>query len=179
MELLQRTASVHGGSGQCNSCNTLPHYLGTVGSGTRATHCLTACGLWAVQLLQYTAALPGGSGLWNSCNALPHCLGEVGSAAPAMHCHTAWGRWAVQLLQCAGPPAEGIAKHPLLVGVWDGYKMPVPRVYNAYRRLWTALELTGFRKYPNTVSVLRAPDLFLMDRVVLVVFLPAPVDARQ
>ena len=60
VQLLQCTASLPGGSGQCNSCNALPHCLGQ----------------WAVQLLQYTAALPWGSGQCNSCNALPHCLGQ-------------------------------------------------------------------------------------------------------
>ena len=96
---------------QCNSCNTLPHRLGAVGSGTPATHCHTAWGQWAVQLLQRTALLhggiglqctaplPGGSGQWNSCNSLPHCLGVVGNGTPATHCHTAWGQWAVELLQ--------------------------------------------------------------------------------
>ena len=88
-ELLQCTAAMLRGSGQRNSCNALPHYLG----------------LWAVELLLCTATLSGGSGLWNSCNALPHCLGAVGmgavgSGTPVMHCHTAWGQWAAQLLQC-------------------------------------------------------------------------------
>ena len=78
VELLQRTASLPwgsgqwnschtlphcpGGSGQWNSCNALPHCLGAAGSGTPAMHCPTAWGQWAVQLLQYSAALPGGSG---------------------------------------------------------------------------------------------------------------------
>ena len=91
------------GSGQCNSCNALPHCLGAVGSATPAIHCLTAWGQWAVQLLLNTASLPGGSGQWRSrfcCNALLLCLGAVGSATPALHCLTAWGQWAVQLLQC-------------------------------------------------------------------------------
>ena len=109
VELLQYIAALLGGSGQCNSCNALPHCLGAVGSATptRAMHCLTAWGQWAVQLLQCTASLPGGSGQCNpcnalphcpggsgqcnSCNALPHCPGAVGSATPAMHCLTAWG----------------------------------------------------------------------------------------
>ena len=124
-ELLQCTATRHGGKGQCNSCNALPHCLGVVGSATPAIHRLTAWGQWAVQLLQCTASLPAGSGQWNSCNvrahqlvgrgilprrqglpkernscnALPHGLGAVGSASPAMHCLAAWGQWAVQLLQ--------------------------------------------------------------------------------
>ena len=80
MDPLQCTASLLGGSGQCNCCNALPHYARAVGSGTLAMrgpnclclgaadsatpamHCLTALGQWAVQLLQYTAALPRGSG---------------------------------------------------------------------------------------------------------------------
>ena len=92
VELLQCTASLHGGSGQwnscnappslpggsgqCNSCNALPHCLGAVGSGTPAMHRLTAWGQWAVQLLQCTASLP-------------------------------WGQWTVQLLQCTAPLPGG------------------------------------------------------------------------
>ena len=115
VELLQCTAPLLGGSGQCNSCNALPHCPRAVGSGTPAMHYLTALGQWAVELLQCIASLPRGSGQCNLCNALPHCpgsvgsatpamhrltaLGAVGSATPAMHCLTAWGQWAVQLLQ--------------------------------------------------------------------------------
>ena len=82
VEVLQCTDSLPGGSGQCNSCNALPHCLGAVGSGTPAMHLLNAWGQWAVQLLQCTASLPwgqwtaellqctaslpGGSGQWNS-----------------------------------------------------------------------------------------------------------------
>ena len=84
VELLQCTAPLPGGIGQCNFCNTLPHCLGAVGSATPAMHCLTALGQWAAELLQRTASLPGSSGQCNSCNALPHCLGAVGSATPAM-----------------------------------------------------------------------------------------------
>ena len=76
VQLLQCTASLPGGSGQWNSCNTLPHYLGAVdsgtfalhcltalgavGSGTSAMHCRTAWGQWAVEPLQCTASLPWG-----------------------------------------------------------------------------------------------------------------------
>ena len=49
-------------SGQWTSCNTLPHCLGTVGSGPPAVHCFTAWGQVVVDLLQYNASLPGGSG---------------------------------------------------------------------------------------------------------------------
>ena len=44
VELLQCTASLPGGSGQCNSCNAPPRCLGAVGSGTLAMHCPTAWG---------------------------------------------------------------------------------------------------------------------------------------
>ena len=123
VQLLRRTAPLPGGSGQCNSCNTLPHRLGAVGSATPATHCLTALGAagsatpamhcltawgqWTVQLRQCTAPLPGGSGQCNSCNALPYRLGAVDSATPAMHCPTAWGQWAVQHLQCTASLPRG------------------------------------------------------------------------
>ena len=89
MDLLQCTAQLPEGSGQCTSCNALPHYLGTVGSGRPAIHCPTAWGQWAVDLLQYTAPLPWGqwavdlllytplmpegSQQCNFCNTLPHC----------------------------------------------------------------------------------------------------------
>ena len=62
VQLLQCTASLPRGSGQCNSCTTLPHCPGAVGSATPAMHCLAAWGQWAVELLQCTASLPGGSG---------------------------------------------------------------------------------------------------------------------
>ena len=123
VELLQCTAPLLGGSGQCNSCNALPHCPRAVGSGTLAMHCLTAWGQRTVQPLQCTASLPwvsgqcnscnapphcpGGSGQCNSCNALPHCLGAVGSATPAIHCRTAWGQWAAQLLQRTAALAWG------------------------------------------------------------------------
>ena len=102
-DLRQYTAALPGGSGQWNSCITLPHCLGAVDSATPATHCLTVWGQWAAELLQGTASLPWGGWQWNSCNALPHCLGAVGSATPAMHCLTALGQWATELLQCTAP----------------------------------------------------------------------------
>ena len=89
------------------SCNALPHRLEAVGSGTLATHCLTALGQWAVQLLQCTAPLPWGSGQWNS---------SVGSGAPApfaTHCSSAWGQWAVQPLQCTASLPGGSGQCPL------------------------------------------------------------------
>ena len=67
MELLPRTAALPEGSGQWNSCDTLPLFLGTAGCATPAMHCLTDWGQWAVQLLHYTASPPRGSGQWNSC----------------------------------------------------------------------------------------------------------------
>ena len=57
VQLLQCTAPLPGGSGECNSCNALPHCLGAVGSATPAMHCLTAWGQWVVRLLQCTAPL--------------------------------------------------------------------------------------------------------------------------
>ena len=60
VQLVQCTTSLPGGSGQWNFCNTLPHCLWAVGSGTSAIHCLIPLGLWGVQLLQYTTSLPGG-----------------------------------------------------------------------------------------------------------------------
>ena len=77
MELSQCTATLPVGSGQWNSCNAasqprgsgqwyscnaLPHCLWVVGSGTRAMHCHTAWGQWAVEVLQCTAPLPPSSG---------------------------------------------------------------------------------------------------------------------
>ena len=62
VELLQCTAPLPGCSGQCNSCNTLPHHRGAVGSATPTTHYLIAPGQQAVQVLQCTDSLPGVSG---------------------------------------------------------------------------------------------------------------------
>ena len=100
VQLLQCTASLLEGSGQCNSCNAPPHCLWAVDGATSTMHVLTALGQWASELLQATASVPGGGGQCNSCNPLPHCPGAVGSATPATHCLTALGQWAVQLLQC-------------------------------------------------------------------------------
>ena len=99
MQLLQYTASLPGGSGQCNSYNTMPHCLRAGGSAAPAMHYLTFWGQWAVRLLQIAALPAGGSGQSDSCNTLPHGLGAVGSATPAIRCLTAQGQGAVQLLQ--------------------------------------------------------------------------------
>ena len=98
LQFLQHTASLPGGPGHWHSYNTMPYYLGAVGSATPTTHCLSALGQWAVQLLQYTASLSGDSGKCNSCNALPPCLGAVGSGTPGTHCLPASGQFPVQLL---------------------------------------------------------------------------------
>ena len=123
VELLQCTASLPGGSGQCNSCNALPHCLGALGSAIFAIQCRTAWGQWAAQLLQCTASLAGSSGQCNSCNALPHCLGAVGSATPAMGgrsvlpglwgCTTGLGGWAVQPRGWSGHPSGPMGGHHL------------------------------------------------------------------
>ena len=108
MELLQYTAPLPWVSGQWNSCNTVPHCLGAVGSGPPAIHSLTAWGQWVVQPLQYTGSLPKGIGQWNFCNTLPHCLGTVGSGTAATHCSTAFegGNSLLEL----GTPAWGDRK---------------------------------------------------------------------
>ena len=91
VELMSCAASLPGGSGQCNSCNALPHCLGAVGSESPAMHCLTDWGQWAVELFQRIAC----------------CLGTVGSGIPAMHCLTTLGLSAVELLQCTASPPRG------------------------------------------------------------------------
>ena len=102
VELPLCSAALPGGSGQWNSCHTLPLCLGAVGRAspallclsawrqwvlhTSATHCLAAPGQWAVELpllVLCTAALPG----------------AVGSATFALHCLAAWGQWALGSLQ--------------------------------------------------------------------------------
>ena len=60
MELRRCTASLPGGSGQCNSCYAQPHCFSAAGSGTPAMYCRTAWAQLAMELLQYTATLPGG-----------------------------------------------------------------------------------------------------------------------
>ena len=52
VQLLQYTAALLGGSGQCNSRSALLHYPQAIGSATPAMHCLTAWGQWAVETLQ-------------------------------------------------------------------------------------------------------------------------------
>ena len=91
VELLLYIATLPGGSGYWNSCNTLPHYLRAVGSGTPVVHCHTAWGQWAVEPVQHTATLPRGSGQWNSCTTPPHCPGLVGSGTRAFHRRMPWG----------------------------------------------------------------------------------------
>ena len=98
--LLQRTATLPGGTGQCNSCDTLPHLLGVLGRGTAAIDCLTAWGQWVAGLLQCTASLSGGSGQWAAgllqCTA--SLCGGSGHCISCKHCFTAQGQWAVELL---------------------------------------------------------------------------------
>ena len=89
VDYLRHTTPRPGGGGQCDSRNALPHCLGAVGFGTRATHSITAWGQWALGLVQRSASLPGGSGQCHPCNALPRYLGAVSSWMPAMHCRTA------------------------------------------------------------------------------------------
>ena len=126
MQLLQCSASMPRGSGQCNSCNAVPQCLGVVGSATPAMHFNIAGGQWEVELLQCTASLPLGNGLCKSCHALPRCWGAMGIGTPGMqyliawgvggsatlaiNCHVAWGQWAVQLPQGSASLADGIGQ---------------------------------------------------------------------
>ena len=86
VELPQRTASLPGGSRQCNSCNAPPHRPGAVGSGTPAM-----CG-------------PTSWGDGESCPGGGRCLK---SQTLAMCCHTTWGQWAVELLSCTATLLRG------------------------------------------------------------------------
>ena len=105
LEFMKCIATLPVCSGQWNSYNALPHYLGAMGTGPTPMHCHTACGHWAVECVPCTATVPCGNGKWNSCNPQPHYLWAVGNGTPAMHCHSACGQWAVKLLQCtAGFP---------------------------------------------------------------------------
>ena len=117
MELLQYTASLPWGSGQWNSCNTLPHCLGAVGNGTPATHCLTASGQQAVEFLQRTASLPGG----RAVELVQYTASPPGGQwAVELLQRTAalpGGQWAVQLLQYSAPLPGGS-------GRWDSCRTP-------------------------------------------------------
>ena len=102
---MQCTATLPRGSGQCNSCNTLLHCLGAVGSGTPAMcgptswgdgesypggGCCLKSGTLAMHCHTALGAVGGGTpAIHCLTNTLPHCLGAVGSATLAMHCHTA------------------------------------------------------------------------------------------
>ena len=100
-EFVQCTATLSGGSGQCNSCNALPHCLGAVGSGTLAMRrttnwgdgesCLAGDHCLKTEFVQCTATLSWSSGQCNSRSAVPHCLGAVGSATLAMRGPISWG----------------------------------------------------------------------------------------
>ena len=92
VELLSCTATLRGGSGRCNSCNTLLRRGGYWNSCNARAHQLGGRGV-----LPKKRSLPNDR---DSCNALLHCPGAVGSTTPAMPCLTAWGQWAVQLLIC-------------------------------------------------------------------------------
>ena len=72
VQILQCTASLRGGSRQCNSCNAPPQCLGVVSSGTSAMRCLTALGHCLVERMQCTASRPMGSGRFDFSNALRH-----------------------------------------------------------------------------------------------------------
>ena len=128
VELLQCTAPLPGGSGQCISCNALPHCLGAVGSATPAMHCLTALGAvgsgppamhcptawgqWAVELMQCTASLPGAVG-----SAIPAMGGR--SVVPGLRgCttgRTGLGGWGVQPRGWSEPPSGPMGRHHLLI----------------------------------------------------------------
>ena len=91
MQLLQYTASLPGGSGECDSCTALAHRLGAVGSETPAMFGPTNWG-------DGESALRGGRSLKKrySCNALPHILAAVGNTRNARpHCLGSVGteRW--------------------------------------------------------------------------------------
>ena len=137
VQLLQRTASVPGGSRQRTlampghtswgtwsraqeavgaSRAGLPQCTaklpGAVGGATPLIHCLAAWGQRAVQLLQCTASLPGGGGQcgpasWGDGESCPRGGRSVWSGTRSMHCLTPRGQWAVEILQCAGPAAGG------------------------------------------------------------------------
>ena len=120
VEIVQCTATLHVGSGQPNSCSSVPHCLRAhclriVGSGSCNVppQCL---GQWAVGILQCTATLPVDAGQWNSCNSLPQCFRAVGNGS-CMYRHTACGQWAVGFLRCTATLPGGISR-------WNSYNAP-------------------------------------------------------
>ena len=102
MLLVQYTASLPGGSGQCNSYNALPHRLGAVGIGTPAMRPPTNRG-------DGDSCLGGGRCPKSGTRAM-HChtvRGQCGSGTHVLHCHTTQGQWARKLLQCIAPLPGG------------------------------------------------------------------------
>ena len=87
MQLLQRNASLPGGSWQYTCCNALHHCGGGSAQWNSIMPRNAARVQWAVQLFQCTTSLPRAVGP----STLPHSLGAVGSATPVMYCHT--GQW--------------------------------------------------------------------------------------
>ena len=102
VELVQCNASPPGACGHCNSCNTLRHCLGAVGSAIHAMHCLTASGQWAVLLVPCIATPHGRGRQWNLCNARAHQVRGRGvlfrrqspfkNGTLATHSHTTLGQ---------------------------------------------------------------------------------------
>ena len=91
-------ATLPGGSGQGNCCNTMPHCLAAVGGGTLAMQRHTACGqggfevvqciatlpwIWAVELLQCSATLPGPV---SPLSINRHLGGHMGTGHAAIAC---------------------------------------------------------------------------------------------
>ena len=108
------TASLPCGSGQWNSCISLQHCPGAVGSGSPATCCRIALRQWAQDLLLLTVTLPGGSGQWKSCRytaALPWGSGQWYSRNTMLHCPRGSGQRAVDVM-------PGTASLPAGSGKW-------------------------------------------------------------
>ena len=66
MDLLLHTATVHGGSGQWNSCYPPPHCRAAACSGNPTAQCLTASRQCTMESMWISASMPRGSSKLNS-----------------------------------------------------------------------------------------------------------------
>ena len=111
-ELLQRTASLPGSSGQCNSCNAQPHCLGAVGSATPAMGGRSVVpGLWGCTTGRTGL---GGWGVeprgWSG-----HPSGPMGGHHLRRTGRTGLGGRGVQARGWSEPPAGPMGRHHLLI----------------------------------------------------------------
>ena len=103
VELLHLIAALPWGTWRCDSCSTLPDYLGAINNGPPPVLSHNASGYLVVELLKSTAASPWCRGQQTSCRTLPHYLVAVGSGMPTVHGRIALVLSALELWRYIAP----------------------------------------------------------------------------